>query len=212
MAVDLTGGHANNALMTHIGHLSHLERLNLFGTTLTGNGLANLEKLTALEMLSLPDQPYSDDDFAHLAGLTRLKRLTIKLGAQITNRGLSHLSEMRQMESLALIKTRITTLEPIRGMTQLKELNLHGAPITDEGLETLEGFTSLQRLILGETQVTDAGIAHFSTLSDLRTLDLTRTRVGDAGRDVCSTSRDSCHCTSTTPASPTRGSPISSTG
>jgi hypothetical protein len=178
--VELFTGHADCALMTHIGRLTHLERLFLSGTTLTGTGLANLEKLTALEKLVLPNH-ISDDDLAHLAGLTRLKHLYVPSGAQITNRGLTHLSGMRQLESLGLINARITTLEPIRGLTQLKQLQLEGAPITDEGLEPLHAFTSLQWLLLDETQVTDAGIAHFSTMSNLGQLDLARTRIGDAG-------------------------------
>ena len=103
------------------------------------------------------------------------------MGEQITDKGLSHLAGMRQLESLRLIHTRITTLEPIRGMTQLKQLNLHGAPITDEGLKPLEDFTSLLWLYLGGSNVTDEGITHFSTLSNLVMLDLNQTAVGDAG-------------------------------
>ncbi len=181
VAVDLFAGRADDALMTHIGRLTQLKRLNLSGTTLTGSGLTNLEKLTALEKLVLPNYPISDDDLAHLAGLTRLKHLYVYSGVLITNRGLTHLSGMRQLESLGLINTRITTLEPIRGLTQLKELHLQGAPITDEGLEPLHDFTSLEWLFLGGTQVTDGGIAHFSTLPNLMMVDLTGTRVGDAG-------------------------------
>jgi hypothetical protein len=85
------------------------------------------------------------------------------------------------MDWLQLVNTKITTLEPIRGLTQLKGLQLLGAPITDEGLEPLHGFTTLQWLYLGGSQVTDAGIAHVSILSNLMALDLTGTRVGDAG-------------------------------
>ncbi len=182
VAVELFAVHADDALMTQIGRLTHLKRLFfLSGTTITGTGLADLEKLTALEELILPDHPFSDDDLAHLAGLTRLKTLDVRGGAQITDRGLSHLSEMRQMDWLQLVNTKITTLEPIRGLTQLKGLQLLGAPITDEGLEPLEGFTSLQWLYLGGSQVTDAGIAHFSALSNLEQLDLNGSRVGDAG-------------------------------
>ncbi len=126
VAVDLVQMHADNALMTQIGTLTHLERLNLNGTNLTGTRLEHLEKLTALEILALPYLPFADDDLAHLAGLTKLKELHVHMGEQITDKGLSHLAGIRQMESLRLIHTRITTLEPIRGMTQLKQLNLQG--------------------------------------------------------------------------------------
>jgi Leucine Rich repeat len=180
VAVHLVGRHTDNTLLTHIGRLTHLEHLNLRGTTLTESSLAQLEKLTDLEMLALPNQSFSDSDLAHLAGLTRLKELNL-VGTQITNRGLAHLAEMRQMESLRLINTNVTTLEPIRGLTQLKVLNLAGSPISDEGLRPLEDFTSLQWLSLGGTLITDAGVAHLSTLSNLWMLDLDNTCVGDAG-------------------------------
>jgi hypothetical protein len=180
VAVDLVGGHADDALMTHIGRLHHLERLNLNTTTLWGTGLARLENLTAPQLPALPTPRISDDDLAHLAGMTKLEQLDL-VGPLITNKGLTNLAGMRQMESLRLIDTKITTLEPIRGLAQLKVLSLSGSPIGDEGLSTLKGFTSLQWLELGGTRLTDAGIAHLSTLSNLAMLDLNRTRVGDAG-------------------------------
>jgi hypothetical protein len=180
VAVNLIGRDADDALMTHIGCLHHLEWLYLSDGIRTGTGFAQLEKLTALEILTLPNHRFSDDDLGHLAGMTKLKQIALT-GPQITDKGLAHLAGMRQMDSLQLIDTKITTLEPIRGLTQLKELMLNGSPIGDEGLSPLEGFTSLQSLQLAGTQVTDAGITHFSTLSNLTTLDLERTRVGDAG-------------------------------
>ncbi len=180
VAVNLIGRDAGDALMTHIGCLRHLEWLYLSDGIRTGTGFAQLEKLTALEMLALPNHRFSDDDLSHLAGMTKLKQIAL-IGPQITDKGLAHLAGMRQMDSLQLINTKITTLEPIRGLTQLKELMLNGSPIGDEGLSPLAGLTSLQSLQMGGTQITDAGIAHFSTLSNLTTLDLERTRVGDAG-------------------------------
>ncbi len=180
VAVSLIGHDFGDALMTHIGCLHHLERLHLSGRIRTGTGFAQLEKLTALETLRLPNHRFSDDDLSHLAGMTKLKRFTL-VGPQITDKGLAHLTGMRQMESLQLIGTNITTLEPIRGLTQLKVLDINRSPIGDEGLRPLEGFTSLQWLQLGETQVTDAGVAHFSKLSNLSSLALNSTRVTDAG-------------------------------
>ncbi len=180
VAVNSIGGDADDALMTHIGCLHHLEWLYLNGRILTSTGFAQLENLTALETLVLPNHRFSDDDLAHLAGMTKLKQLAL-VGPQITDKGLAHLAGMRQMDWLQLHSTNITTLEPIRGMTQLKGLDINHSPIGDEGLSPLEGFTSLQWLQLAGTQTTDAGIAHFSTLSNLTTLDLNGTRVGDAG-------------------------------
>ena len=73
---------------------------------------------------------------------------------RITNAGLVHLAGMRQMETLRLLRTRITTLEPIRGLRKLKHLELSGSAIGDEGLEGLAEFSNLERLDLSGTGVT----------------------------------------------------------
>ncbi len=50
-------------------------------------------------------------------------------------------------------------LEHLRGLTQLKDLNLNGMRvITDVGLEHLEGLTQLQELGIIGTRVTDEGV------------------------------------------------------
>ncbi len=148
VAMHLEGGPADDALMTQIASLTHLEDLRFFNTTIPRNALAKLGKLTALETLALPAVPFSDDDLAHLAGLTKLKQLNV-VGRQITNKGLAHIAGMRQLESLGLTDTSITSLEPIRGLTQLKLLNLTRSSIGDDGLAPLEQFTSLHTLLFG---------------------------------------------------------------
>jgi hypothetical protein len=180
VAVELTFGQADDALMTHIGRLTHLEHLTVNVSKLTRTSLAPLENLTAIETLLLPNHRFSDDDLTHLAGMTKLKQLALA-GPQITNKGLAQLAGMRQMDSLELFKTSITSLEPIRGLSQLKKLSLCGSPISDEGLRPIRGFSNLRRLLLRGTLITDAGISQLSTLSNLSVLDLDNTRVGDAG-------------------------------
>jgi hypothetical protein len=181
VAVYLSGSNADDALLIHVGRLTRLQHLNLYGNiAVTGTGLVHLENLTALEELVLPEFPFSDNDLAHLAGLSKLKSLDLS-SDRISNAGLLHLANMRQLESLSLRKTRITTLEPIRGLTQLTHLDLSGSPIDDEGLRPLECFTGLQTLLLSQTRVTDVGIAHLSGLSSLMRVELNETSVGDAG-------------------------------
>ncbi len=190
VAVHLPNRTIDNTLMAQVGRLARLEHLNLFGASVPREGLVHLEKLTSLETLLLPEFQDSDDDLAHLAGLVRLKRLVI-FGRGVTNKGLAHLSELRQMESLRLLHSKITTLEPIRGMTQLKELNVVDDPIDDEGLKPLEGFTNLERLSIGGSRVSDAGMAAVSKLPNLKMVDLGRTGVGDAVLDFWSACRGS---------------------
>ncbi len=49
-------------------------------------------------------------------------------------------------------------LEHLKGLTQLRSLDLARAKVTDDGLEHLKGLTRLRQLHLKGTKVTDEGI------------------------------------------------------
>ena len=66
-------------------------------------------------------------------------------------------------------------LKHLKGLTQLRRLDLDRTKVSDAGLEHLKGLTQLRRLDLGDTKVTDAGVkklqrhcrtARFSTTVD----------------------------------------------
>jgi len=72
-------------------------------------------------------------------------------------------------------------LQMLEGLTQLRTLNLYGAPITDAGLKYVSGMTSLQTLYLNETAVTNAGLASLQGLTHLSELGLHDTHITDEG-------------------------------
>jgi hypothetical protein len=72
----------------------------------------------------------------HLKSLKRLQLLDISLCENIADAGLAHL----------------------KGLTELRELNLRGTKVTDTGLRHLRGLTGLRRLDLRHTKVTAAGV------------------------------------------------------
>ncbi len=78
-------------------------------------------------------------------------------------------------------ETTDSSLERIKGFSQLKELNLEATPVTDRGLEHLQGLKQLRRLILDDTQISDAGLAQLAGLGEIQVLSLNRTRITDAG-------------------------------
>jgi len=69
----------------------------------------------------------------------------------------------------------------LQGLSQLQELSLGNANITDAGMIYLRGLSQLQTLRLDDTKVTDAGLVHLRGLSQLQTLNLYNTSVTDAG-------------------------------
>jgi hypothetical protein len=77
------------------------------------------------------------------------------------------------------------TLENLRGMTQLRELDLSGSQVSDEGLKILAEQPQLEELRLARTKITDDGFQKYlATKDSLRKLDLSGTEVkGKSKRD-----------------------------
>jgi hypothetical protein len=77
------------------------------------------------------------------------------------------------------------TIENLRGMDQLRELDLNGTQITDAGLAILASLPRLEELRLARTKITDAGFQQYlAGKESLKKLDLTGTTVkGKTKRD-----------------------------
>jgi hypothetical protein len=72
-------------------------------------------------------------------------------------------------------------LAPLEQLTNVVNLNLRKAAITDAGMAHLKGLKTLQRLHLEKTAITDAGLEHLQDLTSLVYLNLYETAVSDAG-------------------------------
>ncbi|HLQ47169.1 MAG TPA: hypothetical protein VK137_20665, partial [Planctomycetaceae bacterium] len=79
-------------------------------------------------------------------------------------------------------------LNALAGLSQLRELRVVKAPITNAGLETIGRLTSLRTLSLEETAATDDGLPQLSGLTELANLRLENVIGGssftDAGLDL----------------------------
>jgi hypothetical protein len=70
------------------------------------------------------------------------------------------------------------TLEHLRGMAHLRELDLNDSQVTDDGLSVLAELPVLEVLRLARTRITDAGFQkHLAAKDSLNRLDLTGTGV-----------------------------------
>ncbi len=72
-------------------------------------------------------------------------------------------------------------LEHLKGLTQLRFLDLGGTKVGDVGLEHLSELTHLEWLDAGTTNVTDVGLKRLKGLTRLRKLFLWYTKTSDAG-------------------------------
>jgi tetratricopeptide (TPR) repeat protein len=147
--------------------------------------LSGLTHVTALDLATWHDKgEISDKGLAYLSGLKTLREL--QLGgthSRITDTGLSHLKELKDLEFLGLTFTKITDkgLAHLSGLGKLKKLGLCDVDISDEGLSHLKNITQLRILLLRGTKVTDAGLLQLRPLVNLEVLWLNNTRITDKG-------------------------------
>jgi serine/threonine protein kinase/Leucine-rich repeat (LRR) protein len=69
----------------------------------------------------------------------------------------------------------------LKGLTNLAVLHLEGTRVSDAGLEHLNGLTNLITLILTGTGISDTGVGKLTGLTKLTVLGICARRVGDAG-------------------------------
>ncbi len=172
-----------------IGELPKLETLVLRGYKMS---LAPLAKLTSLRHLTL----YLDrgvKGLEHLAELTQLHTLTIEesaLGDLAILKGMSQLTALsirgglhsakgiegaRKLERVALERTQITSLAPLKPLTKLRELSLRFSRKLDD-LAGLEKLKSLRELDLFEMRQ-PLSLAPVAKLPKLEGLDFSLTKI-----------------------------------
>ena len=99
----------------------------------------------------------TDDVLERVSHLDHVTILRLGGSPRVTDAGIAHLSRM----------------------TELREIDLGGCPITDRSLEILAGLPKLEQLGLWRTGVTDAGVAHLANCDRLARVDLAWTATGD---------------------------------
>lgn len=164
-----------------IESLTRLERLDLDQTDVTDAGLIHLRPLHQLESLNLAGRKITGDGFAGLS-FPRLRQLHLGF-AGITDRGLSHLAQSKNLTALYLTYGKITDagMPYLRSLAELQSLELAFTGITDGGLEPLEPLTKLTYLGLTGTKITDAGLKHLQGLTQMRHFDAQHTEATPAG-------------------------------
>ena len=129
--------------------------------------LPDLPQLRGLQINNAPDE-----ELKHLKGLNELRTLMLDHG-QFTGDGLKCLGELPRLIKLDLFcceqfcDSGMKNLEQSR---QLRNLWIHGSPITDTGLKHLSGLAHLEELDLGNTAITGSGLENLQMLPKLHVL------------------------------------------
>ncbi|KAI8061648.1 hypothetical protein BC940DRAFT_370641 [Gongronella butleri] len=166
-----------------------------------------------LESLNISGTDMTDDDLIQwVAGLSKLRELSVLGCLKMTTRGLAGLARglpmlsmirfphysyemddlLPRFQDLPLHTLDLTSyaqvtdmsMDAISRMTRLTYLSLSGTKITDQGLATLSELHELQELFLDRTHITDQGIVAIKDLKHLITLSIAATLVTDDGLQV----------------------------
>jgi len=168
-----------------LGQSRSLDHLGLIGLDVTEAGIAGL-KGSPLKGLSLEGCKAIDDKaLSHLSDMKSLVQLEVP-GTPVTDSGLEALLKALprdKIEVLWLGATQATnrTLESLAGMTQLRELDLAGLALTDDGMRSLKSLPKLRLLRLMGTGLTDKSVPYLSRLKALERLNVVDTEVTQAG-------------------------------
>jgi Leucine-rich repeat (LRR) protein len=135
-----------------------------------------------LDRMVVTDAPKVD-----IVILTALPQLQgLNLCGPFSDSELAHLKALTRLQSLNLVRTKITDAGPenLKGLAQLQSLSLElETNVTDAGMMNLEGLCELQRLDLVDTSVTDVGLRNLKGLAHLKTLVLVTTKITHAGKE-----------------------------
>ena len=110
--------------------LKRLERLTMNATKITDDGLRHLKQFPNLWEVQLYMDGITDKGVKHLAEVRELRILNLQ-HTEVTNAALEDLAKLSKLEDLDLSVTKVSKLEPLKGLKQLRELFLSGSKVTD---------------------------------------------------------------------------------
>ena len=158
------------------------------------DGLGPTAKLAMLgakltEITILDGSLLSADDLALFGRLTDLQKLQIYNCRALNSAMVSHLSRLKDLNSLALTNTIIDDAAVdtiVKSFPNLIALDLSSnANMSSQVLKSISELTSLQQLSLLQNKFNDVGTRRLSKLQDLRVLDLRgNMQAGDMTLDV----------------------------
>lgn len=149
----------------------------------TDTALAGLRRLPYLRSLALGGSlDLTDDSLMRLASLTKLRSLSLT-HVRVTPDGLAHLEQLKALETLMIQDAPLVDAIPpvLRGLVNLKNLQLNGTRIGDHDLIGLESLEQLEELGLSGTRISDLALMHLRVLKRLKRLDVSATRATAAG-------------------------------
>lgn len=182
--LDLSFSHVSGSAVAQAGECHDLRELVFpASATPTDEDLRQLHAMKRLERVQLSARKLTDAGIESLSRLVTLKCLTIHDATGITDQGLAHLGALPVLREL-----QISGLGPFTGAfleklpaLALQNLFLSYTGFRDAHMHALARFTNLRQLALTHTKVGDSAIGELGSLTKLEGLDLRGTNVTEAG-------------------------------
>jgi hypothetical protein len=162
-----------DADLKKLASLTHVRKMDLACTGITGAGFRDLAGLTELTELSVAQTPVNDAGLTEIARFRGLKTLDIR-ATKITDAGLRRLAPLDQLEELNVANMGMGSTAAVHiahTFPRLRKLYIDNSSIGDLGVIELARMPALQTLTLNGTRVTDKGLAavpHLKTLEELQ--------------------------------------------
>jgi len=158
----------------------------LRGIQVSDADLQRIGRVKNLETLDLGAMAVevTDEGLLALRDLADLRVLVLG-SAPITDRGLAVVRGMRELRRINVVGARITDegLAALAELPKLELLRIGGPSITDAGMEKLAAMRGLRQLILVDCPLTDACLPHLKGMTHLESLYIHGSAISDAGRD-----------------------------
>ncbi len=122
---------------------------------------------------------WDDIDALKLKRTDGIVHLSLGYG-DITEKGLSHLATAK-LKLLAIIESKVTTLEPLARLSELRDLTLINCPIPDESFKYLTSLKKLHTLKITDINITDNILPYIAQLPELSQFDICNTGLHGKG-------------------------------
>ncbi len=197
----LSGSTINDEGVKELTKMKNLKDIDLAVTKVTGVGVAQLASVKSLEFVGASLCKLNDAELKELVTLPKLQGLNLGWGnltddglkvlpstlkvlnlgnTGMTDKALKEIARSKGMQQLVL-GSLVSELADIKGLTQLRYLNVNDSQVGDAALKDLAGMTELEFLGLRGTKVTDAGLKDVAEHKKLKELYIGGTKTTDAG-------------------------------
>ncbi|MEE3219282.1 MAG: hypothetical protein VX257_03415, partial [Planctomycetota bacterium] len=208
--VDLSGNpKVDNRDLEPLTSLAHVVEIRLDGTSVTNDGVAGLAEIKSLRKIDLGALQIAPGPIAlikrQLPGIAIVEKqtdlwktanwvlaqrgnVTVRLpdGRELSGivdplqlpKGEFTLTEIHLVDNPQIVDA---DLENVRGISQLKVLNISGSGVTDRGIVHVIGCTQLRDLDLSRTKITDVAASLLARIQSLRQLYVAGTDISGDG-------------------------------